>query len=92
MSGGQQQRIGLARALYKDPDIIIFDEATSSLDYESERLIINSLEDIRVNKTLIMIAHRTSTLERCDKVFLVKEGKIIREGTPEEILNLKEKI
>lgn len=92
LSGGQQQRIGLARALYKDPDIIIFDEATSSLDYESERLIINSLEDIRVNKTLIMIAHRTSTLERCDKVFLVKEGKIIREGTPEEILNLKEKI
>ena len=88
LSGGQKQRIGLARALYKDPDIIIFDEATSSLDYESERLIINSLEDIRANKTLIMIAHRTSTLERCDKVFLVKEGKIIREGTPEEILNL----
>ena len=67
LSGGQRQRLGIARALYRDPEIIIFDEATSALDTETEEALINALEALRGRKTLIMVAHRLSTVAKCDQ-------------------------
>lgn len=79
LSGGQRQRIGIARALYKDPDVLFFDEATSALDTETENAIISSIEHLHGNKTLIIIAHRLSTIEHCDAVYKVDKKSIIRE-------------
>lgn len=79
LSGGQRQRIGIARALYHNPDILIFDEATSSLDVETERSIIDSINFLMGQKTLIIIAHRLSTIEKCNHVYRVEDGKIIQE-------------
>ncbi len=79
LSGGQKQRIGIARTLYRNPSVLIFDEATSALDTETETSIIDSIYNLRGNKTLIMIAHRLSTLEKCDAIYRVSNGKIIRE-------------
>lgn len=75
ISGGQRQRIGIARALYRNPDIIVFDEATSALDGETEKAIMESIERLKGKKTLIIIAHRLSTIENCDIVYAVKDGK-----------------
>lgn len=77
MSGGQRQRLSIARALYKNPDIIIFDEATSALDETTEKEIMSSIENLIGKKTLIIIAHRLSTLKKCNKIFEVNNGKII---------------
>lgn len=79
LSGGQRQRIGIARALYIDPQILIFDEATSALDNETESDIIDSINTLRGQKTMIIIAHRLSTIEACDRVFRVNEKKIFIE-------------
>lgn len=79
ISGGQRQRIGIARALYRDPKILIFDEATSALDGKTEGEIMNSIYGLNKDKTLIIIAHRVSTLDRCDCVYKVEKGKITRE-------------
>ena len=79
LSGGQRQRIGIARALYNDPDILFFDEATSALDGETESDIMDSIERLYGEKTLIIIAHRLTTIEKCDMVFRVENGKIKRE-------------
>ena len=79
LSGGQRQRIGIARALYPDPDILIFDEATSALDNETESDIMKSIEGLHGKKTLVIIAHRLTTIEGCDMVYRVAEGKIVRE-------------
>ena len=76
LSGGQLQRIGIARALYNDPELLIFDEATSSLDNETETAIIESIEHLHGKKTMIIIAHRLQTIENCDSVFEVVNGKI----------------
>lgn len=78
MSGGQRQRIGISRALYHDPEIIILDEATSALDKETENAIMDSIRELKGNKTLIIIAHRTSTLDICDHIYRVEKGKIIK--------------
>lgn len=77
MSGGQRQRLSIARALYKNPDIIIFDEATSALDETTEKEIMSSIENLIGKKTLIIIAHRLSTLKKCNRIFEVNNGKII---------------
>ena len=77
ISGGQRQRIGLARALYKDPQIIIFDEATSALDIENEKLILNDIFNSCKNKILIIISHRRETLKDCDKIYELKNGKFV---------------
>ena len=77
LSGGQQQRIGIARALYDDPEILVLDEATSSLDTETEKKIMEEIYDVSKSKTLIVIAHRLSTVERCDKKICIEQGKII---------------
>ena len=87
LSGGQQQRIGIARALYRDPEILILDEATSSLDETTERKIMESIGLLKRKKTIILITHRLSTVKNCDKVYFIDKGKIIKEGSPGEVLN-----
>ncbi|MDR1902887.1 MAG: ABC transporter ATP-binding protein [Treponema sp.] len=77
LSGGQKQRIGIARALYNDPDVLVLDEATSSLDDETESQIMNEIYDVSGNKTLIIIAHRLSTVERCDRRIVINNGTIL---------------
>jgi len=76
LSGGQRQRIGIARALYKNAEVIIFDEATSALDSVTELAVIESIESLTNNLTILIIAHRLSTLNNCDQIFLIDEGKI----------------
>lgn len=79
LSGGQRQRIGIARALYLDPEILIMDEATSALDNETERTIMDSIDNLIGKKTMIIIAHRLTTIEHCDHVYAIKGRKIIQE-------------
>lgn len=78
LSGGQRQRIGIARALYGDPEVMILDEATSALDNDTEAAIMESINRLRGKKTLIIIAHRLQTIEKCDMVYRVEEGKILK--------------
>jgi ABC-type multidrug transport system fused ATPase/permease subunit len=86
VSGGQRQRIGIARALYRDPEILIFDEATSSLDNVTERELISEIYSLSGIKTLIIVAHRLTTVENCDVIYLLDKGRIIAQGTHEELL------
>lgn len=79
LSGGQRQRIGIARALYTDPELLIFDEATSALDNETESAIMESINSLHGRKTIIIIAHRLTTIQECDVVYRVEDGKIVRE-------------
>lgn len=79
LSGGQRQRIGIARALYTDPELLIFDEATSALDNETETAVMESINNLHGKKTLLIIAHRLGTIEGCDMVYRVENGKIIKE-------------
>lgn len=79
VSGGQRQRLGIARALYTDPDLLIFDEATAALDNETESAVMESINSLQGKKTMIIIAHRLTTIEKCDIVYRVKDTKIIRE-------------
>lgn len=80
LSGGQKQRIGIARALYRDPSILVFDEATSALDNETEKSIMESIDHLKGVKTMIIIAHRLTTIENCDVVYRVENGKITKEN------------
>jgi ABC-type multidrug transport system fused ATPase/permease subunit len=79
-SGGQIQRIGIARALYSDPEILILDEATSALDVKTESEIMDAVFELQGDKTIIIVAHRLSTISRCDYVYLIKNGKVEYEG------------
>ena len=87
LSGGQKQRLSIARAILKDSSIILLDEATSSLDSESESVIQNAIENLTKNKTTIIIAHRLSTVMNCDKILVFENGKIIDEGKHEFLVN-----
>ncbi|EAI3823677.1 TPA: ABC transporter ATP-binding protein [Campylobacter coli] len=86
LSGGQKQRIAIARALYKNPDLLIFDEATSALDNESEKAIIETIENLKKDRLILMIAHRLSTIENADKIAVIDQGQMIAIGTNEELL------
>ncbi len=86
VSGGEKQRIGIARALAKQPEILIFDEATSALDTVSERIVQKSIDDVCKGKTSIIIAHRLSTVKNCDKIFVLKNGVLLEQGTHEYLL------
>ena len=79
ISGGQRQRIGIARALYEDPEVLVLDEATSALDNDTEAAIMESINRLHGKKTLVIIAHRLQTIEKCDMVFRVENGQINRE-------------
>jgi len=87
LSGGQRQRIGIARALYKQADVIIFDEATSALDNETERAVMHSIETLGQDLTILIIAHRLTTLKNCDQIIELADGGIRRIGTYNEIVN-----
>ena len=85
LSGGQCQRIGIARALYKKSQVILLDEATSALDLKTEKLLINNLMKLNNNFTIIFIAHRLSTLSNCSKIIEINEGKISDLHTPKSL-------
>ena len=87
LSGGQRQRIGVARALYHDPAVLVLDEATSALDGDTERGVMEGVTALQGGKTIIVVAHRLSTVENFDRLFRLGHGKIIEEGTPEVILS-----
>jgi ABC-type bacteriocin/lantibiotic exporter with double-glycine peptidase domain len=89
LSGGQRQRIALARAFYHNRDVIVMDEATSSLDIETEKEIVDEIKSLKVNKTLVVIAHRLSTVKHCDYIFRIENGMIVSQGSYNEVVGNK---
>lgn len=92
LSGGQCQRVGIARALYNDPDVLVLDEATSALDQDTERNVMSEVQDLARSKTIIMIAHRLSTVENCDVVYRLEEGHVVDRGTFDSVIGRREKV
>jgi HlyD family secretion protein len=86
ISGGERQRMAIARALYHNPDILIFDEPTSSLDGVTEEIILDTIEELKKEKTIIMIAHRLKAINRCDRIYVVDNGQIVGHGTYQELI------
>ena len=91
LSGGQCQRVGIARALYNDPEFLLFDEATSSLDGITEKLIMDAIQDFSGNKSIIIITHRLSTIKICDNIFLIENGKVVDEGSYSTLIKNNDK-
>ena len=87
LSGGQRQRIAIARALYKDAEVLVFDEATSALDVVTEKLVMDSIGSLNKKLTIIIIAHRITTLQNCDKIIEIENGEVSYEGTYDDIPN-----
>lgn len=85
LSGGQKQRIAIARAVIRQPNILILDEATSALDEESQRKVQVALDNIMVNRTSIVIAHRLTTVEKCNRIVVIEDGRVIEEGNLHEL-------
>jgi len=87
LSGGQRQRIGIARALYHNPKVLVLDEATSALDNQTEKAVMDAINNLNKDMTTILIAHRLNTVKNCDTIFQLENGKLIRQGTPDKLLN-----
>jgi len=87
LSGGQRQRIGIARALYHDPEMLIFDEATSALDTLTEKLVMEAIQRIRQDKTIVMVAHRLSTVRNCDCIYLLENGTVAASGSFDDLVS-----
>ena len=92
MSGGQRQRIGIARALYNSPKVLILDEASSALDNDTEKQVMNEIKKLEKDITLIMIAHRLSTLRDCNSIIILDKGEIKEQGTFEELFKNDDKL
>ncbi len=91
LSGGQRQRIGIARALYHDPEVLVMDEATSALDNITERAVMEAVVSLERQKTIILVAHRLTTVRRCDKIFLLERGRVAASGAYDELAECSEK-
>lgn len=90
LSGGQRQRVGLARALYRQPAVLVLDEATSALDNITEQGVIQSIRSLPDSMTVVIIAHRLSTVKHADCIYLMDQGKIVDQGTYESLINTNE--
>jgi ATP-binding cassette subfamily B protein len=88
LSGGQRQRIGIARALYKQATVLVFDEATNALDSLTEQAVMNAIENLNRDLTILIIAHRLTTLKHCDLIVQLERGKIIEQGSYEHFMNI----
>jgi ATP-binding cassette, subfamily B, bacterial PglK len=91
LSGGQKQRIGIARALYHDPEVLVLDEATSALDNLTEHAVMDAVRGLAKQKTIIMIAHRLTTVQACDTIFLLEAGRVVAQGSYEELVEHEER-
>ena len=86
LSGGQRQRVALARAFYHGRSVLVMDEATSALDNETEKEIVAEIQRLKGQKTMIVIAHRLTTVQHCDRIYRLEQGRIVEEGTPDQVL------
>ncbi len=86
ISGGERQRIGIARALYHDPAVLVLDEATSALDSATESSVMEAIKALHGTKTVLIVAHRFSTVEHCDRLYRLNEGKVVEECAPVDML------
>jgi ATP-binding cassette subfamily B tetracycline resistance protein len=86
ISGGQKQRVSIARALIRQPDLLVLDDSLSAVDAKTERAIINNIQEIRQDKTNVIVTHRLSAVAEADKVLVLEDGKIVEVGTPSELL------
>ena len=87
LSGGQRQRIGIARALYNQADVLVFDEATSALDGITEKVIMDAIQELSGQKTIVMIAHRLKTVKNCDIIYLMERGEVVEQGTYQQLID-----
>jgi ATP-binding cassette subfamily B (MDR/TAP) protein 1 len=90
LSGGQKQRVAIARAILKDPRILLLDEATSALDAESERIVQDTLDQVMVSRTTIVVAHRLSTIKGADMIAVIKDGSVAEKGKHESLMSIKD--